>query len=152
MHLGVPKIDDLVAELLVDIEPKDSNDPEDDYSIDDELMDAFLSSQIIPPKAEEVVAEDTPSEEVSINKELIVPDADGRAWYEVDEESIDDFVDYGKSNETLKVSDEPEADRSRGKRRVPVYIKAAALLLVLAGVGWMVSRIAIQAAGSPEVT
>lgn len=158
MHLGVPKIDDIVAELLVDIEPKDdaADYSEQDYSIDDEDMDAFLTSQIIPesssaeiPHAETVELTEIP--EISAEQEIT--DSNG---YNVDDDSIDDFVDYAKTASPAPLPSavpetvRPAQDRQHRRHGIPLFVKAAAMLVLLVGVGWLVSRIAIQAAGAPD--
>ena len=160
MHLGVPKIDDIVAELLVDIEPKDdaADYSEQDYSIEDEDMDAFLTSQIIPesssaeiPHAETVELTEIP--EISAEQEIT--DSNG---YNVDDDSIDDFVDYAKTASPAPLPSavpetvRPAQDRQHRRHGIPLFVKAAAMLVLLVGVGWLVSRIAIQAAGAPDVS
>ena len=157
MHLGVPKIDDLVAELLIDMESKESDSLSpalaEDYSVDDGDMDAFLASQILP----ENVGSDSSADETAWLQESpepqAVPEAGDYASYDVDEDSIEDFVDYGRSNaaEPIPYSRKEADDRRRRKYGVPLFAKAAALVVLLLGVGWLVSRIAIQAAGSPGV-
>ena len=153
-------VEALVSELIDDMENDNSDSSEldsgDDYSIDEELMDAFLASQIIQENAEEAeaVPADNAAEDLVLSKELIVPDSNGKAWYEVDEESMDDFEDYGKSaassqHKEAAAGTEPKRKKKRG---IPMYAKVAALLVVLAGMGWLVGRIAIQAVGSPKAT
>ena len=154
MHLNVPKIDDLVAELLVDIEQKDdtelSTDAEGDYSVDDDDMDAFLTSRILPEEVTDDIPDD--NEIIAIDhsdSEPIVPVVTNEAWYEVDENAIEDFVDYEKSTPPSPFSEAPESQHNGRKKRIPAFLKVAALLVLLFGIGWLVSRIAIHVAGSP---
>ena len=94
MHLGVPKIDDLVAELLVDIESKTADDTElsheEDYSVDDADMDAFLASKIIPEATAVAIEPLDESEENMLQTDMTADTVlTEDPVYEVDEASMD---------------------------------------------------------------
>ena len=156
MHLGVPKIDDLVSELLMNMEPDDADtgsaDAAGDYSVDDEDMDEFLVTRILPEEIQK-------HEEYAESAESIEESPKPMPWwntnFDVDENSIDEFVDYGKSVPASEPAEkEASADRSTDDRKgkkgsIPVFVKAAAFALVLLGIGCAVGSIAIQAVGAP---
>ena len=122
---------------------------EDDYTVDDVDMEAFLASQILPEGVGVSSLDEDNSEEFDPHNDLIVLDESGKAWYDVDDDSIDDFVDYGKNAEVPNVSEEPDDSEKRKKNGIPLYLKAAAALVLLVGLGWGVGRVAIQVTGSP---
>ncbi len=162
MHLGVPKIEDLVVGIMDDDAADDQGDAQalsdsGDYSIDDMDLDAFLASHILPDSAANDVTYDLPdasdAAETEDKTELL-------SWqngnYLVDEDSINDFVDYSRENPSgLERANDPyyqETDgNQRKRRRLPLFVKAAVFAAVLLGIGWLVGRIAIQAAGSSDV-
>ena len=125
-----------------------------DYSIDDGDMDAFIASQTLPDKSAETASVEMPgSSGATIAEKAEEQESGHTSNYSVDEDSINDFVDYSNKDATAAwfvgdFHDEDEESASPKKRRIPLFIKVAVFAAVLLGVGWMVGRIAIQASGS----
>ena len=125
-----------------------------DYSIDDGDMDAFIASQTLPDKPAETASVEMPeSSGATIAEKAEEQESGHTSNYSVDEDSINDFVDYSNKDATAAwfvgdFHDEDEESASPKKRRIPLFIKVAVFAAVLLGVGWMVGRIAIQASGS----
>ena len=112
IHPVASKTDAIVADLFTDAASENEDESSDssgsDYSVDDGDMDAFLSSQIMTAGNGEDHQDDSESE----TNELPEVNSKSKDFsylnFDVDESSIDDFVDYGKNN----ASDHMERQRA----------------------------------------
>ena len=132
-----------------EVDEQHINESGSDYSIDDGDMNDFISAQAVKPESESVVSENEGVKDEDTQEIITAEDLSNQSAYDVDDDSIDDFVNYETSHAESSVAAKPAY--KRGKRGIPAFAKAALIIALLLGVGWGVGRLAIQAVGSSGV-
>ncbi len=132
-----------------EVDEQHINESGSDYSIDDGDMNDFISAQAVKPESESIVSENEGVKDEDTQEIITAEDLSNQSAYDVDDDSIDDFVNYETSHAESSVAAKPAY--KRGKRGIPAFAKAALIIALLLGVGWGVGRLAIQAVGSSGV-